>query len=185
MDLAIRRRPRFHSRAHEDEIDEKIQLRLSACGVQNHIQAKYEAALARVAQSQDQTKAPFHVFNTMPKLYRDTRAWKQAFSIIFAYLSELQMSATLDTLQSEAYGHPFPADNEVLETSKASNFVALLVARALESPSRVVGFRQSVVDFNVSPNEDSLGEEEVVRRLVPAGSEMIDFEPLSSEPDYL
>jgi hypothetical protein len=147
--IRVRRGRKFPPRIPKEELNERVSHRLSACGVQNNLQSQYEAEAARLAQTL--TDPRFESLKADLKLSRKSKAWKTAFSVIFAYLDEFSMRATHDTIHVEAQNKDFPEDESAFDVSHASDYLSDLVNLALSFNDHDDRFAEAVKDFSISP----------------------------------
>jgi hypothetical protein len=188
MQLKIRKGPVFPHRLPTQEFDKRVLSRLDECGFRNHIQAQYEAATARVAQ--DQTEPPFHIYSTAPKLSRHTPAWEKAFTMALLYLTEFKMNATIDTLNIEASGTPFPKDDTMILNLNAQAFLSDLLSLNFALNSQITRFEQAVLDFSEIPISPSCTRlcwshkpKPFVFKLLQIGPDMIDTDVLTTDSE--
>jgi hypothetical protein len=159
--IRVRRGRKFPPRIPKEELNERVSVRLSACGVQNNLQAQYEASAAKVAQTL--TDPRFESLKANLKLTRKTKAWKTAFSVVFAYLNEFSMKATHDTIHVEAQNKDFPKDESAFDASRASDYLANLVENANSFTDHDNRFAEAVKEFAGEP----IGQRQPLRSASP------------------
>jgi hypothetical protein len=143
--LDIRRGRRFPPRITNEELNQRVDERMTECGAQNNLRAHYQLEAARVADALSGSRFPTLASN--PKLAQDSRAWEGAFAAALAYLDAFRMRWTREALALEAHGRPLPEDRAVLGGRAAPEFAASLVRLALSAPERHAAFAEAVLDF--------------------------------------
>jgi hypothetical protein len=143
--LELRKGRHFHPRLPKAELNHRATDRMTECGAQNNLQAKFQLQAATLAQEVNEPQ--FLSLQSKPKLSPQNKAWCGAFTVVLAYLNDFEMRYTRATLDVESHGVPFPEDQSILKGRDAADFVADLIRLSNSLKNIEVRFRESVRDF--------------------------------------
>jgi hypothetical protein len=120
-----RRGKRFPRALTREEIEEQVERRLADCGIGHAFQARFlRQVCSHVLLSRSILFSSYH-----PRLkLLQNPAWGGAFSVVLAFLGELQMTFTRGCLTDETKSQQIPLDDRILNDQTATAFLKLAIA---------------------------------------------------------
>ena len=138
--LHIRNGRKFPPRIPQEELNERVEKKLTECGVDNVSQAKFTCEISKKVIGSKK-----HIYETLQSniKFRDDEAWTRAYTLVFKFLEESKMQLTLETINTETQNKRILLSSS-LDGINATSYLEKRIQKQLQSTD---SFTQRVARF--------------------------------------